>query len=67
VVPKGVVTRISTVPDPAGATAVIDVALVTLYEVAAVPPKLTPVAEYPVPEKPVPVITTLVPEVPAAG
>ena len=51
----------STVPDPAGLIAVIEVALLTVYEDAEVPPNLTEVA----PLKPVPVIATEVP--PAVG
>jgi hypothetical protein len=47
----------STVPAPAGEVAVIWVALVTVKELAAVPPNLTAVA----PEKLVPVMVTLVP------
>jgi hypothetical protein len=55
----------STIPEPAGLVAVIEVALFTVYEVAAVLPKVTAVA----PVKPVPVIVTeLPPRVePAAG
>ena len=60
-VPPAVVTRTSTVPEPAGAVAVIWVALLTVKPVAAVAPKVTAV----VPEKPVPVRTTDVP--PLAG
>ena len=61
-VPPVVVTRTSTVPaDPAGAVAVICVALLTVKPVAAVPPKVTAVA----PERLVPVMTTEVP--PAVG
>jgi hypothetical protein len=53
---------ISTVPAaPAGATAAIFDPLFTTYEVAAVPPNVTDVA----PEKPLPLIVTLVP--PAVG
>ena len=59
-VPKGVVTVISTRPEPAGEVAVIWVAELTV-KVAEVPPKLTIVA----PVNPVPVIMTEVP--PAAG
>jgi hypothetical protein len=59
--PPGMVTVTSTAPDPAGEVAVIDVALLTVNVVAAVPPKLTAVA----PVKLVPVIVTEVP--PAAG
>jgi hypothetical protein len=55
------VTVTSTAPDPAGEVAVIDVALVTVNVLAAVPPKLTAVA----PVKLVPAIVTEVP--PAAG
>ena len=59
-VPLGVVTVISMVPATwAGAVAVICVALLTVNEVAAVPPKDTAVA----PVKPVPVIITGVPPV----
>jgi hypothetical protein len=61
-VPPGVVTRISTIPaEPAGLVAVIEVALFTVYEAAAVLPNFTAVA----PVKPVPVIATEVP--PAIG
>src|SRR6478735_9103093 len=61
-VPLGVVTVMSTVPALcAGDVAVIDVALLTVNEAAAVAPKLTAVA----PVNPVPVIVTDVP--PAAG
>ena len=60
-VPPGVVTVTSTVPAPAGAVAVIWVALLTVKPVAAVVPKSTAVA----PVKFVPVIVTLVP--PAGG
>jgi hypothetical protein len=57
-VPLKVVTVTSTVPtDPAGAVAVIEVAELTLNEVALVVPKLTAEA----PRKPVPVMVTLVP------
>jgi hypothetical protein len=55
-VPPAVVTVTSTVPDPAGAVAVIDVSEPTVY-VAVVVPNLTAVA----PVKPDPVIDTLVP------
>lgn len=56
--PPGVVTVTLTVPsEPAGAVAVICVALFTITLVAAVPPKLTPVA----PVKLVPVMTTVAP------
>jgi hypothetical protein len=58
-VPPGVVTVMSTVPAaPAGAVAEIWLDLLTT-NVAAVPPKLTPVA----PVKPVPLIVTVVPPV----
>ena len=62
-VPPGVMTvTASTGPDcSAGDFAVIEVALETVYDVAAIPPKYTLVA----PVKPVPVMITLVP--PAAG
>ena len=60
-VPPGVVTVTSTVPVPAGLSAVIVVSLTTVKFVAAVVPKSTAVA----PVKPVPVIVTDVP--PAAG
>ena len=61
-VPAGVVTVTSTAPaDPAGATALIEVAEVAEYVVAAVAPKLTALA----PVKLVPVMTTVVP--PANG
>lgn len=56
-VPPAVVTRISTVPVPAGAVAVIEVALFTVKLLAAVAPKVTAV----VPNKPVPVMFTVVP------
>lgn len=59
--PPVVVTRISTVPEPAGAVAVIWVALLTVKPVATAPPKVTAVA----PEKLVPVMITVVP--PEAG
>ena len=55
------VTRTSTVPDPAGAVAVIWVALLTVKALAAVAPKTTAVALV----RLVPVMMTLVP--PAAG
>jgi hypothetical protein len=56
--PPGVVTTTLAVPAvPAGAVAVIDVALTTETPVAATPPILTPVA----PVNPVPVIVTAVP------
>ena len=58
-VPPGVVTVMSTVPAaPTGAVAEIWLELFT-ENVAAVPPKLTPVA----PVKPVPLIVTVVPPV----
>jgi hypothetical protein len=60
-VPAGVVTVTSTVPEPAGEVAVTWVSETTVKPVAAVDPKLTPVA----PVNPVPVIVTSVP--PAAG
>ena len=60
-VPFGVVTVTSTVPVPAGLSAVIVVALTTVTFVAGTVPKSTAVA----PVKPVPVIVTNVP--PAAG
>ncbi len=57
-VPPAVVTATLTAPaEPAGASAVIWVALFTVKDVAAVVPKLTAVA----PVKLVPVMTTLVP------
>jgi hypothetical protein len=59
--PAGVVTVTSTTPLPAGATALIHVAEVTVKLLAAAPPKATAVA----PVKPVPLIVTVVP--PAAG
>ncbi|MNM52519.1 hypothetical protein D3C81_635980 [compost metagenome] len=59
--PPVVVTRTSTVPVPAGAVAVICVALLTVKPVAAVAPNVTAVA----PVKRVPVMMTEVP--PAAG
>jgi hypothetical protein len=60
-VPLGPVTLTSTEPVPAGETAEIEVAELTVTPVAATPPKLTvfPVAKL------VPVIVTVVP--PAAG
>ena len=60
-VPLGVVTVTSRMPEPAGATAVIWVGLSTLKALAAVLPNSTSVA----PEKSVPVIVTVVP--PASG
>ncbi|MNL60507.1 hypothetical protein D3C87_1843240 [compost metagenome] len=59
--PPAVVTRTSTVPDPAGAVAVIWVALLTVKAAADVAPKVTAVA----PEKLVPLMVTVVP--PAEG
>src|SRR6516164_1360827 len=57
-VPLPVVTSMSTVPaEPAGATAVIDVSELMVYEVAAVEPNRTAVA----PVKPVPVMVTEAP------
>ena len=56
-VPPGVVTVTSTVPDPAGLVAVIWVALLTVNDVAGVVPKLTAVA----PVRLVPVIVTVFP------
>ena len=60
-VPPGPVTVTSTVPDPAGEVAVIDVAELTVTPVAALPPKETvsPAAKF------VPVTVTVVP--PDAG
>ncbi len=59
--PPVVVTRISTVPVPAGVVAVIEVAEFTVKLVAAVEPKVTAEA----PARFVPVTVTLVP--PADG
>ena len=58
-VPLGVVTVMSTVVpiEPAGEIAVIEISLLTVNEVAAMPPNLTAVE----PVKPVPVIATEVP------
>jgi hypothetical protein len=56
-VAPGVVTVMSTVPVPAGAVAMISVSDTTVKLVAAVVPKLTPVA----PVNPVPVMSTVVP------
>ena len=53
-VPAGVVTVTSTVPVPAGLSAVIEVSLTTVRLVAGAVPKSTAVA----PVKPVPVIVT---------
>ena len=58
--PPGLVTRMSTVPAPAGAVAVIDVAELTVKPVAEVAPKVTAVAV----ENPVPVTVTVVPPAP---
>ena len=55
------VTVTSTVPEPAGLVAVIDVALLTVTAVAAVEPNATVSPD----AKPVPVMVTVVP--PAAG
>ncbi len=60
-VPPGVVTVTSTVPVPAGEVAEIEVPLLNVNELAAVPPNLTAVT----PVNPVPVIVTPVP--PAVG
>jgi hypothetical protein len=60
-VPVGVVTFTETAPDPAGATAVTEVADLTLNDEADVPPNVTDVA----PERPLPEIVTNVP--PASG
>ena len=64
-VPPTVVARTLTVPVPAGARAVIWVALLTVKPVAGVAPKVTAV----VPDRFVPVSTTEVPPavVPVAG
>jgi hypothetical protein len=64
-VPPNVVTVTFTVPAPAGDVATIELAPVTVNELAAVPPKFTPVA----PVKLLPAIVTLVPPVvgPLAG
>jgi hypothetical protein len=59
-VPPELVTVTSTVPLPAGAVAVIDVALLTVNEVAAVAPNFTAVA----PVNDVPVMVTDVPPAP---
>ena len=59
--PPGVVTVTSTVPDPAGDVAVIEVSLLKVKPAAFVAPNFTPVT----PVKPVPVMVTLVP--PATG
>src|SRR5437867_2389189 len=60
-VPPGVVTVTATVPDPAGAVAVIDASLLKVKLVAFVPPNFTEVT----PVKPEPLIVTVLP--PAAG
>jgi hypothetical protein len=60
-VPPVVITLTSTVPEPAGDVAVIDVAELTVKLVAPVAPNVTAVA----PVNPVPVIATDVP--PAIG
>jgi hypothetical protein len=59
-VPAGVVTLTPTVPEPVGATAVIEASLSTVNEPALAEPNLTAVA----PVKPPPVIVTLVPAFP---
>lgn len=59
--PLAVVIVMSTVAEPAGAIAVIEVALLTIKLVAAAPPKRTAVA----PAKPAPAMVTVVP--PAVG
>ena len=58
-VPPGLVTRMSTVPAPAGDVAVIDVDELTVKPVAEVAPKTTAVAVV----KPVPVMVIEVPPV----
>ncbi len=63
VVPPGVVTVTSTVPEPAGAVAVMLVELLTVKLGAAVAPKLTA----PAPVRPVPVMVTEVPFGPEVG
>ena len=55
--PPDVVTVISTTPAPGGATAVIEVALTTVYDAAAMLPNFTAVAA----ERLTPVIVMLVP------
>ena len=60
-VPPAVVTLTSTVPEPAGDVAVIWVGELTVKPVAEVAPNVTAV----VPEKPLPVMVTVVP--PASG
>ena len=64
-VPPGAVTVTSTAPEPAGEVAVIEVAELTVKELAAVDPNATAVA----PVRLVPLIVTTVPPVtgPAAG
>jgi hypothetical protein len=62
-VPPGAITVRSTVPVPAGDVAVIEVALLTVNELAAVVPNFTAV----VPMKLVPVTVTLVPGGPVLG
>ena len=59
--PPIVVTVTSTVPEPAGAVAVIELSELTVKPVAGVPPNLTAA----VPVKPAPLMVTDVP--PAAG
>ena len=59
-VPPAVITVTSTVPVPGAVVAVIEVALVTVNDAAAKPPKLTFVT----PVKFVPVMVTLVPPAP---
>jgi hypothetical protein len=56
-VPAAVDTVTSTVPAPAGATAVICLAFLIAYDVALTPPNLTAVA----PGNPVPVMVTVLP------
>ncbi len=63
VVPSGVVTVTSTVPLPAGLTAVISASLLMKKLVAGVEPKKTRVAA----EKPLPAITTGFPAGPEFG
>lgn len=62
-VPLPVVTEIAPVMAALGTVAVIWVSLTTVKEEAATPAKLTPVA----PEKPVPVMVTIVPAGPETG
>jgi len=59
-VPPAVITVTSTVPVPGAVVAVIEVALLTVNDAAAIPPKFTFVA----PVKFVPVMVTLVPPAP---